>query len=920
MLATPSSNTFDPTVRTAVAQLQQTDCRYDHIILASTEGSTSRSAPLKLIEAAAGGLDALRSKLRTHETRFALLRVQARLLLVVSLGQDLTGLKRAQVLVRGRALQSTLGATLFASVTIAKSSQLTSALVGSKLQLDGFAHISSPDVNRDSRASWSSASNASVTSRAKPSAPSSPEEAGHDAQWSRPISDVGPSRCCNGQLSSTSATTRAKSFHSSMFTRSPSDHGMIAHHGIVIDLESVVEGAKQDQEPEDAVIGPVPPLKASDSPLFLPADRSDNVGTPARPVSTSVTSTQSENILQQPIQLRKSSDTDYSERARSPREPLSSEERERLSDERERIRVDEAIRDEVMRKLRAEQQALLSAKCKSPATRTPRLAISPPLAPPPTFAPPPAPPSPPAASVASARSSNMNSPRLPCGQRHAEDKRTSPSLPADAFQAGACCTPSPQAHEVNTSSEGVKALTVSVDDAPRTSESQESIRSSIQSLSLWEFAEAASRRASFLSLPGHASSSPHTASSSSRAERLASGSASPSGVRSRQPSCSESVASTGHTANRCATSSSRGSVAASSIFDKELPAPPLGAGTESNDGEEWTGALGSPDSMTHPSAPWMEASLPLRKPEQSTPRAEDTELQDLRERLAQAEARAKAAEEAAKVAVREAQSETRRLAEELATVERGTRDKMEAEAIRRAKWAREQVARNQLDAYERSKLEAEEKRRRRAIEEQRQLECDRANRIREEQEWREQEAERTKQEYELRIQQLAEREAKLKAEAEAREQKERQRIEQDKARMDYRQARLAELKQALLQGCEGHEHGPATSLVSGWLNFQLEGKIQWRRRWYRVIQRQLLLSRSSTDDTVVTTIPLDPTKLINVHDDHEDCTMPHSLRFEVQLSPEAGREDSLKHTYLISTDTRAAKDEIELVIEAIAGL
>ena len=48
--------------------------------------------------------------------------------------------------------------------------------------------------------------------------------------------------------------------------------------------------------------------------------------------------------------------------------------------------------------------------------------------------------------------------------------------------------------------------------------------------------------------------------------------------------------------------------------------------------------------------------------------------------------------------------------------------------------------------------------------------------------------------------------------------------------------------------------------------------------------------------------------------------MPHSLRFEVQLSPEAGREDSLKHTYLISTDTRAAKDEIELVIEAIAGL
>ncbi|SPO21838.1 uncharacterized protein UTRI_01331_B [Ustilago trichophora] len=902
MMATSNGSTFDSSVRTAVSQLQQADCRYDHIVLAAAEASTSRSAPLHLIETAAGGLDALRSKLRTHDTRFALLRVQSRLLLVISLGQNLTGLKRAQVLVQGRALQSSLGAALFAAVTIANASQLTSALVGSKLQLDGFAHITSPNIAQDFRASWSSNSATSVTTRAKPSAPSSPEELGHDATWSRPVSDVGPSYRSSDQKLSTPVTSRAKSFHSSLFIKL-SERG---YPGIVIDLESVVETPKQNTEIDSADVAPVPPPKTGLPALPACADDSEGTTVTFRASSTPTAASLTEQALQNPIQLRKQSDL---ETTRSPREWLTTDERKRLSDERERIRVDEAIRDEVMKKLRAEQHGLL----RSPANRTPRPAISPPLAPPPSFAPPPAPssPSPSAAASPSTRPSSIHSPRLSSRNRLEDEVRSTRTLSTETLPSTRNGSRSPRLEEPVMITEDVRTLTASLSDASRTSESHESIRSSIQSLSLWEFAEEASQRASFLSLPGQAPSSNINA-SSFRAERPASEAATPSRFRSRQPSCSESVASVEQ--NRCAASSSTGSVAASSIFDKELPAPPAETENGSADGEEWTGALGSPDSMTHPLAPWIEPSSKLLDQEQESAKdAEGAEMQDLRDRLAQAEARAKAAEEAANVAVREARSETRRLAEELAHVERGAKDKMEAEAIRRAKWAREQVARDQLDAYERSKLEAAEKRRRRAIEEQRRLECDRANRIREEQEWREQEAERIKQEYELKIQHLAEREAKLKAEAEAREQRESERIEQERARASYRQSRLSELKKAMLE-----ESDTGAPLLQGWLNLQVEGAMQWKRRWYQVSKKQLILTRSSTDSSLKTVIPLDPIHLLSIRDQHEDCTMSHSLCLEVRQTLES-ELDQAKCTYLLSTDTRAAKEEIELVVEAIAS-
>ncbi len=218
MLASAPGGALHPSVSAALSELQKPESRYDHIVLATAEGSTSRTAPFVLVDAALGGLSALSCKLRTHETRFALLRMQARILLVVSLGQDLGGLRRAQALVQARALQSALGAIVFAALTIASVSQLTSALVGSKLQLEGFPHVASPNIAQDFRSSWSSTSATSPGARAKPSAPSSPEEAALDSSWSRPFSAIGASSRSDALAA---LASRAHSFHSLVHAPSP---------------------------------------------------------------------------------------------------------------------------------------------------------------------------------------------------------------------------------------------------------------------------------------------------------------------------------------------------------------------------------------------------------------------------------------------------------------------------------------------------------------------------------------------------------------------------------------------------------------------------------------------------------------------------------------------------------------------------
>lgn len=904
-----AADTLGSSVRIAVTQLQQQGTSYDHVILAATPANTGKSARFHLVETGQGGLDALRTKLRGRQTQFALLRVQARILLVISLAHELTGLKRAQTIVQGRALQAALGAVLFASLTIATATQLTSALVGSKLQLDGFVHVDSPDLHQDFRASWASALvSSSIANRPKPSAPCSPEQADHDANWSRPVSDLGSFYRSSARLPS--STSSLANLVVSRSFRSISDEQHPSREGMVIDLESVAEVASQESSLALARSASGPTAEGNLPPL-PPGNKHSEYQQTRR--NSSAVSSASASV--EPAQLPKPS------RSVCPQNPrqsgkLNADERKRLSDERQRLRADEVIREEVMRKLRADQQGSL----KSPSTRTPRSPLTPPLAPPPPFAPPLAPLSPSAYSLSSRNTASIPSPRSTSKKTIDNVLVSARAMFTDRLSI-VTVPPSPiSSNPANTTRDG-PASNDWPSDMPRISESHESLRTSMQTLNLWEFADTLTRDDSFSSV---ASLAPPTASMSFKPERSDSGIAIPHQPRSRQVSGSESAVSASPDRHGVASSSSRGSVGACSIFDKDLPVPPIESesGNGTDGGDEWIDTLEPPDSTTQASAPWMKApESPYGRRRGGSASSMDAEMQELRDRLVQAEARARAAEDAAETAVREAQSETRRLAEELANVERGSKDKLEAEAIRRAKWAREQAARNQLDAYERSKLEADEMRRRRAMDEQRQRESDRANRIRQEREWREQEAERVKLEYEQKIQILAEREAKLKAEAEAKEQLQRERMEQARARAGHRQKRLAELTAALRAARGSDAETETAPLVFGWLNLQVEGAVQWRRRWYRVVDRELLLSRSAADLSTTTTIALEPTRLVSISDALEDCLMRHALCLEV--GPKAQEEavsPSETHTYIISTDTREAKEEIELVVEAIATL
>ncbi|KAJ9477676.1 Helicase SWR1 [Pseudozyma hubeiensis] len=904
-------NTLDSSARIAVEQLQQQESCYDHVILKATPATTNTVSSFQLVQTGVGGLDTLRAKLRGHQTQFALLRVQGRILLIVSLGQDNTGLKRAQVLVQGRTLQASLGAVLFATITISATSELTSALVGSKLQLQGFAHVDEPKSNQDFRASWASTSAATIVSRAQPSAPTSPEELHHDTvSWSCLSSDLSAARRDVADLP-TSISFESNVLDSASRS-SRSTPAEVGSKGMLIDLESVT-GTEIGRTTLSVPSG-LPGSTDRDLPVF-PIVPGGSEGSERETRLFSSSSTQPH--LETPALLRKSRDS--SNRDRLPRLRMSSsdDQRKRLSDERQRLRADECTRDEVMRRLRAEQQSLP----KSPSVRTPRAAISPPLAPPPPFAPPLAPHSPSSASIRSRGSSSLHSPRFPPARKPESVDDCARTWPNSMMATIITVPPTPVTPGPQKFDQAPTASADWLSDLPRISESGDSVRTSMQTLSLWEYADSVTQHESFArsnSLVLPASKDKFL----SHVNQDPSGTATPVRARSRSAS---SVLTVSPDRYALVSSSSRGSIDASSIFDKELPLPP--GERQDDQGDHWFGPVGSPDSVTHPAAPWIgTASSPRRQQMSRAGSPAHEEMQDLREQLTRAEERARAAEEAAKMAVLEAQSEKRRLAEELAKVEQASTDKMEAEAIRRAKWAKEQAARNQLDAYERSKLEADEMRRRRAIEEQRQLECDRANRIREEREWREQEAARVKREYEVKIQVLAEREAKLKVEAEAKEKLERERREQVKAREAGRRERLEQLTSAL-RVAEGAQPDAKTEpLLTGWLNLQVEGEVHRRRRWYRVLDKQLALSKSPTDPNVLTSIPLDPTRLLSISDGHEDSLMSHALCMKVQqateidTTAEAPTNTTTKHTYIISTDTLEAKEEIELVVEAIRCL
>ncbi|CAO1618572.1 unnamed protein product [Sympodiomycopsis kandeliae] len=231
-------------------------------------------------------------------------------------------------------------------------------------------------------------------------------------------------------------------------------------------------------------------------------------------------------------------------------------------------------------------------------------------------------------------------------------------------------------------------------------------------------------------------------------------------------------------------------------------------------------------------------------------------LSNKEELVDQARRRALAAELAALEQIRVARELQKQLEFELSEVKRRERERSDAENAARAKWAREQAARNRLDAFERSRLESDERKRRAQVEETQKVEKERADRVAYEKHKADQaereaieEAARRKENAALRDQRLLEEMQTKQSELEKKE-------ERLRAEAEHK----AHLKSDLLQHWQLAALSSSRTLMEGWLDIQPESSTQWRRRYFKLGSTGLSLYKDSptsfsSDDVPLKTYP-----------------------------------------------------------------
>lgn len=278
-----------------------------------------------------------------------------------------------------------------------------------------------------------------------------------------------------------------------------------------------------------------------------------------------------------------------------------------------------------------------------------------------------------------------------------------------------------------------------------------------------------------------------------------------------------------------------------------------------------------------------------------------------REELADdARRRALAVETAALEQIKAVRDLQKRLEFELSEVNRRGKERNEAEAAARARWARDQAQRNALDAFERSKLEHAEKQRRIQVEaikreeDRRAAEVEREKRLAQEQERDAiQEARRRKESREIR-------EQKLLAEVEAKQ--------REKADRQARQKRIKEERQRLQAGYRAklaaRSNGP---LVEGLLRAQLGEGRPWRTRFFQLSPQLLAFFKNEHERNgdplerldIADYVPDDSEAL---QDAFEYCQAPHSCLLHFK-NPKT--LDGRKHS---TPRPSASTDLVELTI------
>ncbi|KAE8244149.1 hypothetical protein A4X13_0g6797 [Tilletia indica] len=245
-----------------------------------------------------------------------------------------------------------------------------------------------------------------------------------------------------------------------------------------------------------------------------------------------------------------------------------------------------------------------------------------------------------------------------------------------------------------------------------------------------------------------------------------------------------------------------------------------------------------------------------------------------------------------------------KLEEEVRKSEWKARDRAEKEAIARAKWAKEQATRDRLDAWERSLLESAERNRRETVERLRQEETRRADEARLESERQAIQEQEALAEAARRRDLAHERENRIKKEYELR----RAGDEEALNRAAQREAARLKLKKRL----EELELGKSM-VLNGSITVQLGDSLIWRRRWFELRGNSMLLYKSEHEKAdVLERIDLRGS-IRSVTDAYEECQMVNS--FKVTFV-----DDAPFSSITAYTDTPEDKDVLRSGIEVVSSI
>lgn len=243
--------------------------------------------------------------------------------------------------------------------------------------------------------------------------------------------------------------------------------------------------------------------------------------------------------------------------------------------------------------------------------------------------------------------------------------------------------------------------------------------------------------------------------------------------------------------------------------------------------------------------------------------------------------RALAVEQAALEQIKSVRELQKRLEFELSEANRRGRERSEAEAAARAKWAKDQAQRNALDAYERSKLEHEERQRRAKVEATRLEEELRAQEVRAEKQRAEDQEREVLEEARKRQECRRMREERLKEEVQHQASLKAERQERKRLAAEQRK----KLVQVMREKLEGTDEG--TPVLDGLLRAQLgEGK-SWRTRYFELHRDAIVLFKSQRERDSPPPERLELSQYLrngseSMEDNYEYCLAPNSclLRFE----------------------------------------